>query len=102
MARAPFVFFKRGYRVYVQFWNDGKAGYGTARSTGMVTENEALKVVMEWMKAEGPLLARRSIKKKSGFQMTACGYLSDFWKAARSIQISSQRSEVSMYFSSIP
>jgi integrase len=47
----------------------------------MMTENEALKVVMEWMKAGGPPLARRSIKKKSGFQMTACGYLSDFWKA---------------------
>ncbi len=81
MARAPFVFFRRGYKVYVQFWNDEKGGYGTARSTGMMTENEALKVVMEWMKAGGPPLARRSIKKKSGFQMTACGYLSDFWKA---------------------
>jgi len=81
MARTPFVFFRRGSKVYVQFWDDEKGGYATARSTGVGTENEALKVVMEWMRTGGPPPPRRSVKKKYGFQMTACGYLSDFWKA---------------------
>jgi len=80
MARTPFVFFKRGRKEYVQFWDDEKGGYLSARSTGAENENDALKVVMEWIRAGGPPPARKSIKKKHGFQMTACGYLTDFWK----------------------
>ena len=43
MARAPFVFLKRGRKEYVQFWNDEKDGYQTARSTGAENENDAIK-----------------------------------------------------------
>lgn len=78
MARAPFVFFRRGQIYYAQLWNPERGCYGTAHSTRKRDRNEATAVVLGWAR-DGIPVARKSSRSSSPL---AAEWLREFWTEA--------------------